>query len=230
MKDDYKYDGNIFASGINCSIKKISESEIHTEHLPVFEQKKYKSNSSIKITFKELAENPIPVLKNLHSIMENALKELEKDFENRKSSNSLTEKGKRTFKDDLDNFKREFERYSTGIKVLEEKNNALEAFILMNKSFLNSSKSFDTWHLFQIVFIVMEVPDIASVHDKSIKNYRDYVDVVYFPTGGGKTEAYLGTVVFTIFYDRLMGKKAGVSAVTRFPLRLLSLQQLQILP
>lgn len=227
LKDDYKYDGNIFASGINCSIKKNSENEIHTEHLPVFEQKKYKSNSSIKITFKELAENPIPVLKNLQSIMENAIKELEKDFENRKSSNSLTEKGKRTFKDDLDNFRREFERYSTGIKVLEEKNNALEAFILMNKSFLNSSKSFDTWHLFQIVFIVMEVPDIASVHDKSIKNYRDYVDVVYFPTGGGKTEAYLGTVVFTIFYDRLMGKKAGVSAVTRFPLRLLSLQQLQ---
>lgn len=227
LKDDYKHDGNIFASGINCSIKKISDSEIHTEHLPIFEQKKYKSSSSIKITFKELAENPIPVLKNLRSAMEAALKDLESDFKKRVLSNSLTEKGKKTFKDDVGNFRREIERFSTGIKVLKENDKALESFKMMNKAFINSSKGFDAWHLFQVVFIVMEVPDIAAVHDPSIKNYRDYIDVVYFPTGGGKTEAYLGAVIFAVFFDRLMGKKAGVSAVTRFPLRLLSLQQLQ---
>jgi hypothetical protein len=53
------------------------------------------------------------------------------------------------------------------------------------------------------------------------------VDVLYFPTGGGKTEAYTGLVIFAAFYDRLRGKRFGTTALTKFPLRLLSLQQLQ---
>ena len=53
------------------------------------------------------------------------------------------------------------------------------------------------------------------------------VDIIYFPTGGGKTEAYLGVLVFHCFFDRLRGKCAGVTAWTRFPLRLLTLQQTQ---
>ena len=61
-------------------------------------------------------------------------------------------------------------------------------------------------------------PDVAE---------RDQVDIIYFPTGGGKTEAYLATLVFHCFFDRLRGKTAGVTAWTRFPLRLLTLQQTQ---
>ena len=53
------------------------------------------------------------------------------------------------------------------------------------------------------------------------------MDIIYFPTGGGKTEAYLGVIVFQLFLDRLRGKTAGVSVWTRFPLRLLTLQQTQ---
>ena len=53
------------------------------------------------------------------------------------------------------------------------------------------------------------------------------MDIIYFPTGGGKTEAYLATLVFHCFFDRLRGKAAGVTAWTRFPLRLLTLQQTQ---
>jgi Helicase conserved C-terminal domain len=56
---------------------------------------------------------------------------------------------------------------------------------------------------------------------------REKVDIIYFPTGGGKTEAYLATLVFHCFFDRLRGKAAGVTAWTRFPLRLLTLQQTQ---
>src|SRR5207249_4892760 len=47
------------------------------------------------------------------------------------------------------------------------------------------------------------------------------------PTGGGKTEAYLGLTVCCLFYDRARGKSSGTSAWCRFPLRLLSLQQTQ---
>src|SRR6266700_3213151 len=53
------------------------------------------------------------------------------------------------------------------------------------------------------------------------------VDIIYFPTGGGKTEAYLSVITFHCFFDRLRGKAAGVTAWTRFPLRLLTLQQTQ---
>ncbi len=48
-----------------------------------------------------------------------------------------------------------------------------------------------------------------------------------FPTGGGKTEAYLGLVLFNLFFDRMRGKSRGVTAWIRFPLRLLSRQQKQ---
>ena len=46
-------------------------------------------------------------------------------------------------------------------------------------------------------------------------------------TGGGKSEAYFGIVVFSAFFDRLSGKEFGVTALTKFPLRMLSVQQLQ---
>lgn len=51
--------------------------------------------------------------------------------------------------------------------------------------------------------------------------------MLWFPTGGGKTEAFLGVAVWSAFFDRLRGKDFGVTAWTRFPLRLLSLQQMQ---
>ena len=104
---------------------------------------------------------------------------------------------------------------------------AMEAFSLMNRAFAQSNKGFTSWRLFQLVFIVMEIPDILAASGRGSSDTASDVDLIYFPTGGGKTEAYLGLVVFTIFFDRLRGKKEGVSAITRFPLRLLSLQQLQ---
>ena len=54
----------------------------------------------------------------------------------------------------------------------------------------------------------------------------DHVDVLWFPAGGGKTEAYLGLIIAALFYDRLRGKHAGVTSWLRFPLRMLSVQQL----
>lgn len=118
-------------------------------------------------------------------------------------------------------FKEMKERFNENINLLRTNSRAAKAFYLMNETFSNSSK-YPNWRLFQIVFIVLQIRDIVET------NYqREICELLHVMTGGGKSEAYFGLVLFTAFWDRVNGKKFGISALTKFPLRMLSIQQLQ---
>lgn len=145
-------------------------------------------------------------------------------------------------------------RIREGIQIIETDDIAFEAFCFMNRVIFlqNSIKSYSKkhgagidcnfqefvspkiaannfgWRPFQIAFILM---NLAGIVDPKHKD-REIVDLLYFPTGGGKTEAYLGLMAFTIANRRLRATDdskynldGGVTVMLRYTLRLLTTQQ-----
>lgn len=86
-----------------------------------------------------------------------------------------------------------------------------------------------TWRPFQIAFILLNIPAIAN----PLHPDRQICDLLWFPTGGGKTEAYLGLAAFTLALRRRHARQnqngdrtgAGTGVLSRYTLRLLSIQQ-----
>lgn len=132
----------------------------------------------------------------------------------------------------FDNIRVCIDRLTNAVNLLSENKKAFQSFVLMNEAMLlqrvktkRCSEDSVSWYPFQLAYILQVIPDI--VHEDS--KYRDYVDLLWFPTGGGKTEAYLGVAGFTIFYSRLTNKldNDGVTVFMRYTLRLLTIQQFE---
>ena len=86
------------------------------------------------------------------------------------------------------------------------------------------------WRAFQIAFLLMSIDGVRDISSKD----RDVVDLIWFPTGGGKTEAYLAVMAFYMFHERLLietgnpgPKRDGTNVLMRYTLRMLTTQQFQ---
>lgn len=129
-------------------------------------------------------------------------------------------------------------RIAEGIEAMRDPQ-VLEAFRLANRSMAAAGRRRDahtrgvnldqtatpTWRPFQLAFLLMSVRGIESPTHRD----RELVDLLFFPTGGGKTEAYLGISAFALVLRRLRhpGRRSGgVSVLMRYTLRLLTLDQL----
>jgi len=141
------------------------------------------------------------------------------------------------------------ERMRTGLELLKQDRQVFEAFRFANQAMLLQRSHSEwvqryrrtgkrqtatpdwigTWRPFQIAFILLNLPGIARPESDD----RTLVDLLWFPTGGGKTEAYLGLTAFTLALRRLRGKidgmngDGGVTVIMRYTLRLLTTQQFQ---
>jgi hypothetical protein len=130
------------------------------------------------------------------------------------------------------------DRIQAGIDALAD-GSVLDAFKIANRAMAAAARRRDAiqnqttpelvdapkWRLFQLAFILMTLRSIAN----PLHAERELVDLLFFPTGGGKTEAYLGLAAFTMVYRRLTHggiRAAGMSVLMRYTLRLLTLDQL----
>lgn len=148
------------------------------------------------------------------------------------------------------------ERLRTGIETLRTSDDALRAFGFANRAMWlqrvrskysqvirrgNRIELADvdipenrTWYPFQLAFILLGIPALADpTHRQRTDPGAAIADLLWFPTGGGKTEAYLGLAAFAMAIRRLQGEMGdldgsrGVTVIMRYTLRLLTIQQFQ---
>ena len=125
--------------------------------------------------------------------------------------------------------RRAVERIDDGIALLSDAR-VLDGFRLMNQAIAAAARRRrpgepPKWYPFQLAFILLNLRGLVTPeHDE-----RETVDLLFFPTGGGKTEAYLGLAAFVLVWRRLThpGRGGcGLAVLMRYTLRLLTLDQL----
>lgn len=210
----------------------------------------------LKIKMSDLAglssnKHPEQILKPLINGYEEWINNKEKEIEDK-----IPESLRPAAKEHMRLCKESLRRMKSGLELLKEEE-ILEAFrlanlaillqqvngkdkrfgviennqILFNKTFSeNTNDEFklkdanNTWRAFQIAFILLSIESFVNEKSKA----REIVDLIWFPTGGGKTEAYLGVAAFQMILRRLKNPMdTGVDVLMRYTLRLLTADQFQ---
>ena len=138
----------------------------------------------------------------------------------------------------IDSARQARDRIAAGIALLGGDRHARLAFRAMNEAVARAARQREAgqdgdpsaqraprWRPFQLAFILL---NLSGLQDR-LHPDREVVDLLFFPTGGGKTEAYLGLAAWTIAHRRITNGGtlgAGVAVLMRYTLRLLTLDQL----
>jgi hypothetical protein len=237
--DAYRYDPRLAAYATNCGVESTLEDDIVRElrmvPAPIHTTYRMPSTEHPATSFSTLAADPLPALAALAEDL--AAYASHADWG---AVGLSTEQAERK-RADLAVFEFEVARFREGMRWLGRDARLLQAFRLANETMLQLNargrRNYTGWRLFQLVFIVSHVAALAwREHDPAEfepglwgdpagRDPTAAATVLWFPTGQGKTEAYLGLMAVALFFDRLRGKSRGITAWCRFPLRLLSLQQ-----
>jgi hypothetical protein len=157
----------------------------------------------------------------------------------------------------LDKCGRGLARMKEGLELLDEDATAAEAFRFANRAMwqqrihtlyaearrrgseasveeIDADPRNHRWYPFQLAFLLLNLPATTDLHHPHRSHETEaLVDLLWFPTGGGKTEAYLGLAAYAMGLRRLQGSiegrlaEHGVAVLMRYTLRLLTLQQFQ---
>jgi hypothetical protein len=162
-------------------------------------------------------------------------------------------------KDAIVGCKKTLERLRAGIDLLKTNDQALEAFRFANRAMASQRVhgiyarqvrkgvgkgesalgNLDigrnrSWRAFQLAFVLINLPSLTDLHHPERSSEQEALaDLLWFPTGGGKTEAYLGLTAYVLALRRLQGVieghsgEHGLAVLMRYTLRLLTLQQFQ---
>ena len=224
LPDSFRYDRRVPAWGLNCGIERTGES-IRTIDLPIFEKKRpiywTVPGDPPDLKFDTLSTAPLPQLESLHASLLAWGEEAWKMDSIRAEAPTWSVELEQEAAAEAASFQDECARIRQGIERLRNDATLLTAFKAMNAAMkISARERYDGWRPFQVGFMLA---NLASC----VGDDGEIVDIVWFSTGGGKTETYLGIILTAAFFDRLTGKITGISAWSRFPLRLLSLQQTQ---
>ncbi len=237
FKTGFKKKEPVYAVAENASVEYEEDgNQLKTVNVPRYYQKrtitinKYSSYTR----FDALISDPV---KNLKYILSELKKDYQKCQDEFEAAKGLSDSARDNYRTALADYSTEISRFEDGIQQIEYTDWVKRSFVLMNKAFMTKLDSnthpIEGWRLFQLVFIVSMICEVIRGEykddsDPALKRAdNDIANLLYFPTGGGKTEAFLGITVFSMFFDRIRGKEDGVTAILKYPLRLLAVQQLE---
>ena len=223
--------------GVTTSVHRDEQGVFHTQAMPVSHQAKTRNpfreslGLSSDPTFDALSDNPVPLLRSFVKAVRDYAAEWDALIAQLRADGD--DETARVAADDQASLLAEAKTMEDGIDLLESHDQLRQAFAWMNEAmrdaFIHQGKPIHQWRLFQLGFILTQ---IRAVYERScpkaeITDHINTAEVLWFATGGGKTEAYLGIVVMSMLYERLNKRIYGVTAWMKFPLRMLSVQQFQ---
>jgi hypothetical protein len=228
LPDSFRFNRKVQAYGINCGVE-VDGDIIRTCDGP--RATKYRPNfwSSLEnkpdITFEALSDNPCNSASELVRLFELWGAEVwsEETLARRADDESWSVGMREEAASARLKFQEELSRLKRGVELLTTNTDLRTSFQLMNRSMgISAHGQYADWRSFQFAFLLANLECLVNPVPEN-----DIVDIVWFATGGGKTETYLGLILTAAFLDRMRGKTSGVTAWSRFPLRMLSLQQTQ---